>query len=438
MQAQDTRGILRLFRDRIDVQARGVGGEDGLVRADLVELLEHLVLDFHLLEDRLDHQVGLSQVAVVGGPANTADPSRAFVVGKPAFGERFLVGRADFREAAVQRLLRLVDHHRGNPGIREGHGDAAAHGAEADHAHPANGPHGRALLELAGLLRLALGEEHVPQGPRLLAAQELEEGFAFQPQGLVERKGHRPLHAIERRRWRLAPAGGLLEVGLDAGEAFGSQRNQGDVARAPGRTSTDPFRQGDGAFARGVARNRFIHEAEWDRLVRPHATSIQNQVERLLEADEARQASGAAGAGQNPQGHFGKTQFRARFSHPVVAAERQLQCAPRSGSVECSHDRFGRPLDTVDEIRERRAFRRGSLELADVGARAEVLPRSCDHHRAHRDVGEDRVELLEERLLHRGAKRVHRRVVEREHSHAASHFENHSHRGGRLSLDGGV
>ncbi|MCY1303585.1 hypothetical protein D9M70_532990 [compost metagenome] len=54
-------------RDGVHIQRRGVGRQDRARLAHLFQGAEHLLLDLQLLEDRLDHQVGLGQVRVVKG-----------------------------------------------------------------------------------------------------------------------------------------------------------------------------------------------------------------------------------------------------------------------------------------------------------------------------------------------------------------------------------
>ena len=46
-------------------QGRGVGGEDGVVLADVVELAEELLLDVEVLDDRLDDEVAVGEVVQV-------------------------------------------------------------------------------------------------------------------------------------------------------------------------------------------------------------------------------------------------------------------------------------------------------------------------------------------------------------------------------------
>ena len=60
--------VLRALGERgdlVDVEVRGVGGQDRTGLADFVERAEDLLLDVHVLEHRLDHEVGVGQVVVV-------------------------------------------------------------------------------------------------------------------------------------------------------------------------------------------------------------------------------------------------------------------------------------------------------------------------------------------------------------------------------------
>jgi hypothetical protein len=47
------------LRDLVDREVRGVGGEDCARLGNFIDLAEHLLLDGHGLEDRLDDKVGV-------------------------------------------------------------------------------------------------------------------------------------------------------------------------------------------------------------------------------------------------------------------------------------------------------------------------------------------------------------------------------------------
>ena len=53
--------------DLVDVEIGGVGGKDGARLGYRVELAEHLLLHRHVLEHRLDDQVAIGEIGIVGG-----------------------------------------------------------------------------------------------------------------------------------------------------------------------------------------------------------------------------------------------------------------------------------------------------------------------------------------------------------------------------------
>ncbi len=92
---------------------------------------EHVLLDVHALEHRLDDQVAVGQGGEVGraGEAGHAGLGLLRLGGAGA-----LVVLADGADALVERLLLDLDHGHGDADVHEVHGDAAAHGAAADDA----------------------------------------------------------------------------------------------------------------------------------------------------------------------------------------------------------------------------------------------------------------------------------------------------------------
>ncbi len=121
--------------DLVDVEIGGVGGQHRALLDDLVELGEHVLLDVHALEHRLDHHVAIGQVLELERAGDQRHALFDIVHRDAALLGRVLVILADDREAAVERLLLHLDDGHRNAGIGEVHRDAAAHGAGADHAH---------------------------------------------------------------------------------------------------------------------------------------------------------------------------------------------------------------------------------------------------------------------------------------------------------------
>ena len=62
VQADHVCGRLVTRGDLVDVERRGVGGEDRAGLADAVELGEDLLLDVHVLEHGLDDEVAVGEV----------------------------------------------------------------------------------------------------------------------------------------------------------------------------------------------------------------------------------------------------------------------------------------------------------------------------------------------------------------------------------------
>ena len=106
--------------DVVDVERGGVGGDDGARLGDFVELLEHLLLERHVLEHGLDDQVGLAEVLHLQRRRELGE-----AVGRLRFGDApaLGVGRQrilDAIDAAVERLLRGLDDGHGEAAVEEG------------------------------------------------------------------------------------------------------------------------------------------------------------------------------------------------------------------------------------------------------------------------------------------------------------------------------
>ncbi len=92
-----------------DRQRRGVGREDRVRRTELVELHEHRVLDFDVLDDGLDHDVAIGEVAELGRAAHARERRLAVRRGHLLLLDRFLHESADLLERPLPvRLLHLA------------------------------------------------------------------------------------------------------------------------------------------------------------------------------------------------------------------------------------------------------------------------------------------------------------------------------------------
>ena len=129
---------------------------------------EDLLLQRHAFEDRFDDHVGLLE-AVVGERGR--DQRHALVhqlLREAAALHGVFVILADGGHAAVERCLSVSFSSTGNAGIGEVHGDAAAHGACADHRRAIYWDRRRFFRDVGDLGHFALAEENVDQRLRLV------------------------------------------------------------------------------------------------------------------------------------------------------------------------------------------------------------------------------------------------------------------------------
>ena len=125
------RALGRIGHD-VDVDARGVGVQQRAGLHDLVELLEHLLLDRDALEHRLDDHVALADVVITGDGLDQREAAVHLGLAEAATPHTRLVIAADALEAAIERLLADFEELHRKPELGKAHRDAAAHRAGAD------------------------------------------------------------------------------------------------------------------------------------------------------------------------------------------------------------------------------------------------------------------------------------------------------------------
>ena len=150
--------------DLIDIQGRGVRGQDGARLHRGIQGLENGFLHRHVFENRLDHDIGLGQVRV--GERGLDEPHALLdlLLSHAALAGGVLVVASNRGQAAIERLLLHFKQGHRNTGIDEVHGDPAAHRAGPDDG----GRFDRALRgvfrHIGDLAGCALGKECMAQG----------------------------------------------------------------------------------------------------------------------------------------------------------------------------------------------------------------------------------------------------------------------------------
>ena len=108
----------RRRRDLVDVERRGVDGQDRAGLGDLVDFGEDLLLQRHVFEDSFDDDVGLFE-PVVSRAAAVISAIRWSIslLRKAALLDGVLVVLADRGHAAIERLLRRLFNITGMPAL---------------------------------------------------------------------------------------------------------------------------------------------------------------------------------------------------------------------------------------------------------------------------------------------------------------------------------
>ena len=422
MQADHPIGPAGRRGNLVHVEIAGVGRQDRARLHDGIELAEHLLLDVHQLEHRLDHQVAIGEVRIVERAGEIAHRGVDLLLGNTALLGGILVIAADDAHAAVERVLLHLDHGDGDARGQEVHRDAAAHRARADYADLADGQDLGVLGQIVDLLRGAFGEEHVAQRFRLGAGDELLEQSALGLHAFLVGLGGGRLDCLDAGlgRFEAFQAAG---IGLPEIVEGGRRRVRDAVAAAAGYrmfgAARDILRKGDGGvFKTGLVLNQRVEQAHRLGLFRGNGIAGDDHRQRGLDPHDAGKALRAARAGQDAQLHLGQAQLRRGHGDAVMAAQRNLQPAAQSGAVDRGDDGLGAILDRVDDFGQAGGDRR-LAEFGDVRAREEGAPVAADHHRLDRVVRRGLLHRIGQPLPDRRAQRVDRRIVGSDDQHVA-------------------
>ena len=143
-----------------------------------------------------------------------------------------------------------------------------------------------------------------------------------------------------------------------------------------------------------IALDDLVHQSGRERVLRGDRIARQDHRQRLLDADEARQALRAARAGDQAELDLRQAEPRACGGDAEMAAHGEFEPAAERRAV---HRRDGRLLDVVDQrdhVHQAGRLRR-LAELGDVGARDERAARAGEHDRLHARVVARRDEAFE-------------------------------------------
>ena len=342
----DADEILRLvpgFGQAGDRQRGGVGAEDHIGAEHGLRLLGHIGLDLAGFEHRFDDQIAAGQIGIIGRRVDAIEDGLRLVSRGLLFGEAI----SGVLLALVGGFLRGVEQHHFDAGLSRDHGDAGAHQAGAEHGDLLRW-RGRHLFRAAralfgGLLGNEQAADHVG-GLRI--GDHLGEIFAFDADGGVHRQlgafihraedGARRVHVVAgiHVRHRGAANENLREIGVErrcrpAGhlEILGVPRlhTAGRIGFHPRLgTRHDLVRRGD-----------FLRHAKAQGFLRAHVLALEQIHQRRLDAHQARQALGAARAGEQANHDFRQAQRDLGIvgNHAVMAGEDEFEPAAQRQAI---------------------------------------------------------------------------------------------------------
>ena len=332
MQTDDIGGARREAGNLVDIERRGVGGEDRTGFRHRIELPEDLFFDAHVFEHRLDDEVDVAEVRV--GERRLEQRHARLELGRIelAFLDLTLVGLTDAGDALVERLLTDFQQSNGDTGVEEIDGDPRAHGAGTDHCDRRDAARLDARGQTGDTPRGALGEEHMAKGSRHRAVHQLLEQTTLLGEACVDGACRAVLHRIDdRERRRIFFEGGLGGVARKLAErlqvrffhlavpcarqrlalAQRGRRGLGDGDRRIEQIGLDHF----------VEQRRLREQGDRQRLARQH------HVECALDADQTGQTLRTARTRQQAELHLRQADPGAGERNAMVAAHRELETA---------------------------------------------------------------------------------------------------------------
>ncbi len=186
MQSHHVGGTVRHASQHVDVEVGSVRSEHGTGFEQRRELAEERLLYRHVLERRLDHQVGIGKRRKINGGSNEAHAACHFLTAHASGLDRPAIDRADAIHPGIERRLVTFDQGHCMAGVEKTDRDARAHQPGSHHSNAAHGPR-LCVLNTGDARRVPLRKEQIPQRCRFLALPQSLEHRALLDEALLER-----------------------------------------------------------------------------------------------------------------------------------------------------------------------------------------------------------------------------------------------------------
>ncbi len=378
-------------------------------------LREYVLLDRHVFENRFDHHVGVSQLAIVVGENDRL----------PAFPRLFLRQTSALHlvhEHAEHHLpgffdliaARLDDDYR-NVRICEGNRDAGAHRAAADHS---------GFLDLAdvalrtgeagNLTEFTFREEHVAQRLRGSRADEFFEQPRLTRESSRERQFERRFDGVDH----------LVcgESSVLFGRAHFVRLRDDERNRVCRKTSERNLHRRDAAFGFARVLPGSLDDVTGDDFVDQFFSlgirgvdrfAFEHHLQRVLSTDEPRQPLGAAGAGKQTELDLRQTEFGTLGRDSIIACQRKLQPSAHCVAVDGRDVHLFSPFDRGNDVADVLCVRVGlGSKVVYIGTGAEKAVCSGENDGVYRLVPFGGLDFLQQLCGICERERVDRRIVQ--------------------------
>ena len=288
----------------------------------------------------------LVEAVVGGGRRDQGHRLLEGLRGHAALRHRRFVILANGGQASLdRRVVHVLEQHR-NAGVRVGHGDAAAHGAGANHRGPLDLRHRRVFRHVGHLRGFAIGEEHVHQRARFMRrSRSRRTARARAPSPLSKSSVKAPSMASTALNGALTPFAVFASAARAAAHAATpacrsailsvSSRVFRTLAVGGHRSAQTRWPRQEGSIPPDV-----IDDARRRRRGGHQRASRRAHFNRQLGAAQPRQALRAAGAGNDAEQHFRLADFRIGRHHAVVARHGDFKAAAKRVAVDRRHERL--------------------------------------------------------------------------------------------------
>ena len=251
---------------------------------------------------------------------------------------------ANVGQPAVQgRLVGVFEQDR-NAGIGKYHGDAAAHGACANHRGGINRDSRRFFGNVRDFGDFTLAEENVDERLRLIGVETVDKQSGFGLAAFLERQSGGGFDGIDggqrSDQVALLLAGGFAGGGKNRRVLLGCAQLLIALASFGGGLACDLAGESDGAFQQ-IAVDQLIHDAGLEGVRGFNRISAGTHLNSHGDSGKARQALRAGGPGNEAEFHFRLSDLGSRRGHTVVAGHGHLQAAAEGRAVNRHDHRLG-------------------------------------------------------------------------------------------------